>query len=199
MRFRKQLLSLAASFLVVGFLAQPLLAADKYEIDSVHSNIGFSVKHLMVSTVLGHFNDYTGAIEFDKSDDAAFKADVTIQTQSIDTNNENRDKHLRNADFFDAEKYPTITFQSKKLTAAGDGYEIVGDLTMHGVTKEITIPVTIAGPVKGPSGADVIGLSGTTTINRQDFGISWNKGLDSGGLVVEDNVKLIIDIEAHKK
>ena len=173
--------------------------AATYEIDPAHSSIGFSTKHLMVSNVLGSFGDYTGSVTYDPAAPAFFSAEATIQTKSINTNIPDRDNHLRSADFFDVEKFPTITFKSKQLIQEGTNWVLVGDLTIKGVTKEVRIPTTISGPVKGMKGDQVIGLSGETTINRQDFGVSWNKTLDQGGVVVDDNVKLIINIEAHKK
>lgn len=180
-------------------LASAASAADRYDIDLVHSSMGFGVKHLTVSTVMGSFNDYTGYVEFDPNDPASFKSEVTIQANSIDTNNDKRDEHLRGADFFDVEKFPTITFTSKKLEKNGDTYVLTGDLTMKGVTKEISIPVGIIGPVNSPMGDTVIGLAGSTVINRQDFGVNWNKSLDNGGLMVDNDVKITIEIEAHKK
>lgn len=189
-------------FVLVGlsvFLFSGMLYAAPYEIDTTHSNVGFAVKHLMVSTVQGNFTDYTGTIEFDKDNLSGFKADVTIQAKSINTQLEARDNHLRTSDFFDIENHPMIIFKSTKIVSQGDGYEITGDLTIRGVTKEITIPLTIEGPVQSPFGAEVIGLSGEAQINRQDFGVSWNKQMDSGGLIVSDNVKIVINIEAGKK
>ena len=175
-------------------------AADVYTIDKVHSRIGFAVRHLMVSLTNGAFSDYAGAIQFDPNDHSAFNAEVTIVAESINTNNADRDKHLKSADFLDAATFPVIIFKGKKLTSkTADQYEISGDLTIHGVTKEITIHDTISGPVQSPYGAQVIGLSGQTTINRQDFGVSWNKLMDQGGLMVDNMVKISIDIEADKK
>ena len=174
-------------------------ATETYQIDRAHSSLGFAVKHLTVGTVNGEFTDYFGTIQFDKADPAVFAAEVNIKTASIDTRQKQRDDHLRGADFFDAEKFPVVSFKSKKLTAQGNTYLLTGDLMMHGVTKEISIPLTISGPVKSPMGGEVIGLSAETTINRQDFGVSWNKALDSGGYVVGDEVKISVNIEAHKK
>ena len=148
----------------------------------------------------GQFDDYAGTIEFDPADAKSFKADATIQVTSINTHVDGRDKHLRSADFFDAEKFPTITFQATQLEAkGGENYNITGSLTIRGVTKTIVIPSTISGPVKSPFGASVIGLSGEAEINRQDFGVSWSKAMDNGGLVVGDIVKLKINIEAKKE
>jgi len=206
---------------VVGIvLAGQVWAADTYTIDPAHSTMGFSVRHMMVSTVIGAFDDYQGAITYAPADPAAFKADVTIQAKSIDTRQPKRDDHLRSPDFFDVEKYPAITFVSKNLAnryyKPGSGPQpgianpdtgfyspmvemtLVGDLTIKGITKEVSIPVTISGPVQG-MGGPLIGLSGSLIINRQDYGINWNKALDNGGLAVSDEVKVDVNIEAHKK
>ncbi len=185
---------------MIGVLAMAgVAAADIYNIDTAHSTIGFDIKHLMVGTTSGSFNDYQGTIEYDPANVAATKIDATIQAASIDTRNADRDNHLRSADFFDTANYAVITFKSTKVEASGDGYVITGDLTMHGVTKEISIPVSIGGPVQSPFGSWAIGISGKTKINRQDFGIAWNKTLDQGGVVVGDEVVVIVNVEAHKK
>ena len=185
----------------VLFFAGPFLntafSASTYTIDPVHSTIGFAVKHLMVSTVRGEFKEYTGQIQFDPQNLNAFRANLVIEVQSIDTNNQKRDDHLRSSDFFDAPNHPQIIFAGKGIVSQNGGYEILGDLTIRGVTKKIRIPATIAGPVEGPAGSKVIGISAETAINRQDFGVSWNKALDQGGWVVDNDVRLIIDIEAH--
>ena len=170
------------------------IAADVYTIDPVHSTLGFSVRHMMVSETLGSFGQFEGDIVVEPSDISASKTQVTIQAASIDTRQDKRDAHLRGADFFDVEKFPTITFVSKAITKSGEGYIITGDLTMKGVTKEVAIPVTITGPV-----GSVIGLAGSFTLNRQDYGITYNKTLDQGGLAVSNDVKVNINIEAKKK
>ncbi|MCA9401615.1 MAG: polyisoprenoid-binding protein [Candidatus Omnitrophica bacterium] len=170
-----------------------------YEIDGTHSTLGFAVKHLQVGTTRGGFNDYKGSISFDPDNYDAFKADVTIKASSIDTDLEARDNHLKSDDFFAVETYPAITFTSDRLEQRGEGTVIVGDLTIKGITKTLTIPVQISGPVKSPFGSSVIGITGQTFINRQDFNITWNKSMDSGGYVVGDEVNLIIEIEAHHK
>lgn len=191
---------LVVSFLV-GALALPLRAhaADEYAIDKAHSALGFSVTHLMVSKVPGQFNEYDGKVIFDANDLAASKIDVTIQTASIDTNVEKRDGHLKTADFFDAAQFATITFISKSIAKEGDQYKITGDLTLKGVTKEISFSATIAGPVKTPSGDMAIGVEASFKLNRQDYGITWNKTLDNGGFMVSDEVNVNISVEAHKK
>ncbi len=183
--------------LAVGLLfAGRVFAADVYSIDPAHSTIGFSVKHLVVGTTTGAFGDYQGNIEYDPAKPGApFHAEATIQSKSINTNNAKRDEHLSGPDFFDVAKFPTITFTSKSF----NGTTLVGDLTIKGVTKEVSIPVTVEGPVKGMGGDDVIGLSGQLTINRQDYGVTWNKTLDAGGLAVGNDVVVTVNLEAHKK
>ncbi|MBF0489699.1 MAG: YceI family protein [Candidatus Omnitrophica bacterium] len=188
---RKEILGLV---LALGCVSTVVLAADSYKIDLVHSNVSFSVKHMMVSNVSGSFEKYDGQIMFDDKDLASSKVSVTIDPSSINTRNEKRDGHLKSPDFFDAVKFPAITFVSKKITATN----MIGDLTIKGVTKEITVPATISGPVKGMMGSDVIGINATFTLNRQDYGITWNKTLDQGGLAVSNDVLVNISIEADK-
>ncbi len=185
------LMALAVSFVLSG----KVFAADVYDIDASHSTIGFAVKHLVVGTTSGFFGDYAGTITYDPKDLSSFKAEATIQSKSINTSNEKRDEHLSGTDFFDVVKFPTLTFVSKSF----DGTTLIGDLTIKGVTKEVSIPLSVAGPVKGMMGDDVIGLSGQLTINRQDYGVNWNKTLDAGGLAVGNEVMITINLEAHKK
>lgn len=173
--------------------------AVSYNIDASHSTFGFAVKHMAVGTTRGSFTTVEGAISYNPEDYSNFEAIVTIDANSIDTKNEGRDKHLRSADFFDTEQFPEITFYSTRLEKRGEGAVIIGNLTMKGVTKELTIPVEFSGPVKSPYGADVIGIAGQIRINRQDYGISFSKTLDNGGLMVADMVDVIIEIEANHK
>ena len=170
-----------------------------YVIDNAHSQIGFSVKHMMISMTKGFFGDYAGTLSYDPKDSASFKAEVTIQTKSINTNNEKRDEHLRSPDFFDAAQFPTITFTNTALTGKDGKYTLRGKLAMHGVTQDVSFPVEIAGPINSPMGGTAIGLTGQLTINRQDFGIKYNKTLDNGGLAISDDVVINVDLEAHKK
>lgn len=179
--------------------SQAFAQAPVYTIDTAHASIGFSVKHMMISTTTGVFKDFAGTIAFDPADLSSSKVDVTIQAKSIDTHQEKRDEHLRNADFFDVEKFPTITFVSKSLGGTNGAYALVGDLTMKGVTKEVTIPITIVGPVKGAMGGNVIGLSGQFILNRQDYGVTYNKTLDAGGLAVGNDVTVNVNLEAVQK
>ena len=193
---KRTLLALAAAIAV----AAPA-AAQTWDIDTAHSSAQFSVKHLMVSTVRGDFGKTTGTIEFDGKNVAGIKVNATIDATTINTRNEGRDKHLKSADFFDVEKFPTITFTSKSVAAAGAGkFKVTGDLTMRGVTKQVVLDVE--GPsaeIKGTRGETRIGATATTTINRQDFGVSWSRALDSGGVVVSDQVQITIDLELIKK
>ena len=184
--------------LCVMLVGSNVFAQSVYKIDGVHSNIGFSVKHLMISTTRGEFTDYAGEIQFNSEDLSSFSIDIVIEAKSINTRNEKRDGHLMGKEFFDVEKYPTLSFKGRQLVKSGDGYDLTGDLTIKAVTKGITIPVTIAGPIQRKAG-EAIGLSGEIIINRQDYGVSWSKTMDQGGFMVADNVKIIIELEANKK
>ncbi|VAW13435.1 hypothetical protein MNBD_BACTEROID05-569 [hydrothermal vent metagenome] len=184
--------------LVLLLIAPVRVFAEVYAIDAPHSTIGFAVKHLVVSTTKGDFTDYAGSIEFDSGNLESFRAQMIIQAKSIDTNNQKRDAHLRKAEFLDVEQYPTIQFESSSLVKSDSGFQLRGNFTIRGVTKKVSIPVEIAGPVKSPlDGSKVIGLSGEFIINRQDYGVDWSKQMDKGGLVVADNVRIIIELEAH--
>lgn len=171
--------------------------AGTYEVDKVHSSINFSVMHLMVSKVTGAFNDYDARINFDPNNLAGSSIAATVKAASIDTRSADRDKHLKSADFFDAEKFPEITFKVSAITGSGGQYLLTGDLSIHGVTKNVAIPATILGPVKSPYGFDALGITGQFKLNRKDYGIAWNKALDSGGVMVGDDVEVAISIEAH--
>lgn len=185
--------------LVAGVLCSSMVSADEYSIDKAHSTVGFSAKHLMVSKTNGMFKEYDGAITFDPNDLAASKIEMTVQAASIDTRNEQRDGHLKSPDFLDAEKFPTLTFVTKSIAKEGEVYNLTGDLTIKGVTKEITIPAEISGPVNSPMGGTAIGIAANFKINRQDYGVSFNKTMDNGGFVVSDDVTIDVTIEAYKK
>jgi polyisoprenoid-binding protein YceI len=173
-------------------------AQDSYTIDPVHSSIGFKVKHMMVSDVKGSFDTYSGTIALDPKNIENSSVEITIESASISTRNEKRDGHLKSPDFFDVEKNPTLTFKSKKVAKKGEGWVAIGDLTIRGVTKEIELPFTLTGPVS-VGNASIIGVSASTEINRQDFGVSWNKTLDAGGVVVSDKVRIELEVEAKKQ
>jgi len=187
--------ALAVSLL---FAALPLLA-ETYNVDKNHSEATFKIRHLM-SKVSGKFDDFAGSVTTDGKDAAASSVQFTIKTTSIDTANESRDKDLKSGNFFDVEKYPEITFKSTaiKPTAKKNVYDVTGDLTMHGVTKKVTLPVEFLGFGKDPWGGERAGFSLSTTLNRKDYGINWNKALDNGGYLLGDDVDISVNIEAVK-
>jgi len=168
-----------------------------WTIDAAHSEVGFAVRHLMISTVKGRFADVKGAVEF--ADNADPKLDVTIGVASIDTREGKRDAHLRSADFFDAEKYPEIRFVSTKAVRADGGWKITGNLTMHGVTKPVTLDVTEEGTGRDPWGNERMGFSALGKLDRREFGLTWNAALETGGVLVGDEIKLSIDAELVKQ
>lgn len=168
-----------------------------YEIDPAHSSVHFSVRHLMVSNVRGEFTKVTGTIRFDSDNPAASSVEAAIDASSINTREAQRDTHLKSADFLDSDKFPTITFRSKHIEPREGGGTVTGDLTIHGVTREITLTVEDLTPeVQDPWGKRRIGASATTKLNRKDFGVAWNAALETGGLVVGDEVKVNIEVEA---
>jgi polyisoprenoid-binding protein YceI len=174
--------------------------ADDWEIDPSHTAVQFSVRHMMISTVRGQFDKCAGKISANGSDPSSVKIDVTIDASSVNTRVAMRDHHLISPDFLDIGKYPTITFKSKKVEAAGaDKWKVTGDLTLHGVTKEVVLDVS--GPtaqITDPMGNKRVGASATTSISRKDFGLVWNKLVEGGGAVVSDEVDIEIDVEAVK-
>lgn len=179
-------------------LAVTVGAADTYTFDKAHSDVSFQIRHF-VSKVRGRFTDFDGTIVVDRAKPEASSVDFAIKATSIDTDNENRDKDLRSANFFEVEKFPDITFKSTKVTAKGqDRYDVTGNLTMHGVTKEITLPVAFMGIVNTGRG-EKAGFETSTTLNRKDFGITWNRVLDAGGTTLGDDVVVSINVEANKK
>ncbi len=187
------------SFIFSLLLAAFSFAADTYDIDPIHTNVGFSVKHLVISNVHGKFKDFSGVIVLDNKDSGQSSVNGTIKAASIDTGNSDRDKHLKSPDFFDAEKFPEITFKSTKVEKKGSAYQVTGNLTIRGVTKEVTFPAEVSGPVKDPWGNQKLGVEFALKINRQEFGLAWNKALETGGFVVGDEVKIEISAEAGLK
>lgn len=190
-----RMLSVLASLVLS---ASSALAADVYTVDKVHSEAGFQVRHLM-SKVRGRFAEFAGTVSVDAARPDASSVEFTIKAASIDTSNADRDAHLRSADFFDVRTYPEITFKSSRIAAKGqDRYDVAGTLTLHGVSKEITLPVAFLGFAKDPWGGERAGFETTVTLNRKDFGIVWNKALDTGSLVLGDEVSVSISLEAIK-
>lgn len=183
-------------------LLSPLSAlAATYNLDPFHSTIQFKVKHLMITNVTGVFEKFKGSVVIDENDISKSKVDVSIEMASLNTNIAKRDEHLRSPDFFDVAKYPTMTFVSTKVEKAGaDRLNVTGNLTIKGVTKPVTLNVEgPTGEIKSPQGDMRRGASATTSINRQDFGVSWNKKLDGGGIVVSDDVYISIDTELTRQ
>jgi polyisoprenoid-binding protein YceI len=176
----------------------PLLSfSAEWKVDPNHSTAGFAVRHMMVSTVRGSFSGIKGTVEYDPANLDASKANLTIDATTVDTRNENRDKDLRSAKFFDVEKYPTITFVSKRVIPQGQGkFQLVGDMSMHGVTKEVIFAVEgPMPPVKDAKGNLHSGATATAKINRKDFGLTWSGPLEGGGVTVSDEVELTVEIE----
>jgi polyisoprenoid-binding protein YceI len=169
-----------------------------WNLDTAHTRLGFSAKHAMVTTVRGAFEDFEGNLTLDGENPAASSATVTIQAASFDSGNEQRDGHVRGADFLDVENYPTLTFRSSEVRTAGDEFVLVGDLTIRGTSRPVQIAVELEGVEKDPWGNQRIGFSGETTISRKDFGLTWNVPLDGGGLLVSDKVKITLDVSAVK-
>lgn len=191
-----------ASISTIIALALPAFAfASTWTIDPDHSNVGFKVRHLMVSNVKGGFDKHTGTVDINDKDITKSKVEVSVDTNSINTNVQKRDEHLRSADFFDVAKFPTMTFFSKKVAKSGkDKLKITGDLTLHGVTKQVVLDVE--GPSKeskDPWGNIRKGATATTKINRKDFGLVWNAALETGGVVVGEEITITLEIEMIKK
>lgn len=171
-----------------------------WEIDPSHSDATFSVKHMMFSTVRGHFNVLSGKLDIDEEHPENSWVEAQVDVTSVDTRSEQRDGHLRSPDFFDAEKYPTLTFKSTKVErVSGDQYRVLGDLTMHGVTKPVVFNAEYHGQGKNPWGMQVAGLSAKTKINRKEWGLNWNAPLETGGVLVSEDVNIEIDLEAINK
>ncbi len=189
--------AVTAASVVLAFASAA--TAEKWEIDIPHSSIGFSVRHMVVTKTHGKFNDFAGHIEFDGKNVEKGSVEITAQAASIDTDNEKRDNHLKSPDFFDAEKFPAVTFKSKKVVkGSGSEFKLIGDLTIKDVTKEVTFDCEFNGLINDPMGNTRAGFSATAKINRQDFNVKWSQKLDTGGLVVSDEVQIAIEIEAIK-
>ena len=192
-------------FLKLGMLAglaaalalPPSAGTTTYQIDPRHSSAGFGVTHLMISTVRGEFHGVTGTVVVDDMDISKSSVNVTIDATTVDTREPDRDKHLKSEAFFDVAKHPTITFQSTKVERNADGtLKVIGDLTIRGVTKTAVLTASLPKtPIKDPWGLQRTATSATTKINRQDFGVAWNQKLDSGGVVVGDDVNVTLDVE----
>ena len=195
---RRRMLLAAA---VMCLAAPELVLAAPWQFDPAHTGVHFKVRHLMVSSVRGDFEKVTGKIVYDEADVTKSSADITIDAASINTRVAKRDEDLRSPNFLDVAKYPTITFKSKRVDRVGNGtLKMTGDLTIHGVTKEVVLDVEGPTPaIKDPWGNIRVGGQATTKISRKDFGLVWNKTLDTGGVVVGDEVEITIDVEIFRK
>ncbi|HET7293109.1 MAG TPA: YceI family protein [Vicinamibacteria bacterium] len=187
------------SALALAF-AVPAGAADAFLVDKAHSEVTFQVTHLGISKVRGKFREFDGQFQLDAAKPEASTVQFTIKTASVDTGNENRDADLRSGEgFFEVEKHPTITFKSTRVQPKGkDAYDVTGEFTMHGVTRTLTLPVRVAGPITDHRGATKYGFETETTLNRKDYGLTWHNVMDTGGLVVSDEVKVAIQLEVSK-
>ena len=194
--YLRRFLVLAA---VTAMGAGSAAAADTYTIDTAHSNVTFEIRHLM-SKVNGTFDDFGGTFLIDLDDPSASKVEFTIDAASINTRNEKRDEHLRSADFFDVANHPTITFTSTEVVKTeGNRYEVHGNLTMHGVTRKVVLPVTFLGEVVDPWGNTKTGFEVETELDRKDYDIVWNKTLETGGMILGDEVEIEINLQMAKQ
>jgi polyisoprenoid-binding protein YceI len=168
-----------------------------WTLDTAHSGIAFSVRHMVVAKVRGRFASWSGKVELDEADLTRSQLDVEIDARSIDTGNAQRDEHLRSADFLDVEQFPTLRFVSRKIeNVAADRFQVIGDLTLHGVTREVTLAVERGGQAKDPWGNRRAGFSATASLSRSDFGLLWNQALETGGVLVADRIDIELDVQA---
>ena len=192
-----RIVTLGVAAVLMGTTAQAL---DTYKVDPAHSSINFSIDHMVINTVHGRFRQFEGSITVDSDNGNALKgASGTIQAKSIDTDIERRDNHLRSSDFFDVEKFPTITFESTEIKKDGSDQVLVGKFNMHGVTKDVSLPFKLKGPIKGPLGNTIVGLEVNAKLNRKDYGLTWNKAIEAGGVMVGEDVTIQINAELVKQ
>ncbi|MCB9709061.1 MAG: YceI family protein [Myxococcales bacterium] len=184
--------------LLIFWLIPVVALAEAWKIDPDHSSAGFAVRHLMVTTVRGTIQGIKGKVDLDEKKPTASMVDVTLDTATLSTQNKKRDEHLKGPDFLDVKKYPTIRFVSTKITKAGKDWKVTGDLTIRGVTKPVTLKAQVTEAVASPFGTTVRGVEATTTIKRSAFGMTWNKSLDKGGVLVGDDVEIQINLELQK-
>lgn len=173
---------------------------SKWNIDPAHSSVSFSIKHMMIAKVHGTFEKFEGSLNFDPANPKGAEVEVTIDAASINTRVSQRDNHLRSADFFDVERYPALTFKSKRIDGSGNELKVIGNLTIHGITKEVVL--NVEGPtaeLKDPYGVTKIGASATAKINRKDFGLTWNAAIESGGVLVGDEVSITLEMQFAKQ
>mgnify|MGYP001815385928 FL=1 len=191
----KKIITISAAMIFVAQIA----AAATYQIDPVHSQVEFTVDHLVVFKVNGAFNEYQGEIVADSASNSLTSAKAEIKVASIDTREPKRDGHLLSPDFFDAENHPLMTFTSRRVEGSGDDITVVGDLTIRGTTKEVTLKGSYRGENTDPWGNVRAGFSASTVINRHDYGLSWNKALETGGFVVGDDVTIRLEVQGVRQ
>ena len=188
------------SLLVMGLLLMAVGAnAATYALDASHSSISFKVRHMMVSKVTGSFTGFTGSMEFAEGETGTWTVETAIDMATVDTNDEKRDEHLRSPDFFNVDAFPEMTFKSTGVKADGDDYVLTGALTLMGVTKPVELALEFNGVIEDPWGNTRAGFSADGKIDRRDFGMSWNKSMDKGGIVVGNDVSISLEIEAIKQ
>ncbi len=175
------------------------MATTQWQFDTAHANIGFSVRHMMVSKVRGHFTKWSGQFEFNDQDPTQSRASVEIDVNSIDTNEPQRDAHLKSPDFFDAANFPVMTFRSSRIDRHGDGYRVVGDLTIRGTTRPVVLDAELEGMIVDMQGNDRAGFSARTQIDRKEFGLHWNMLLEAGGFAVGDSIDIYLEFEAVRQ
>ena len=188
-----------SAVLLLILMTASLSTAATFAIDPVHSSIGFKIKHMVISKVRGSFGQFEGIIEFDEVDPALGSVSATITMDSIDTGDQKRDEHLRDADFFNTAEFPTMTFSSKEITKDGDDWQLKGNLTLHGVTRPVALKLEYNGSVDDPWGNHRVGFAAEGKIDRRDYGISWNNTLDKGGLALGNDVTIQLEIEAIRQ
>lgn len=174
------------------------MALQKFDFDVSHSNVAFTARHLMFTKVRGQFALWSGSLELDLADLTKSKVSAEIDAKSIDTHEEKRDGHLRSADFFDVENHPKLTFASKRVEKKGDGYLLVGDLTIRGITREIALDTEFHGTQTDPWGGERVGFTAAGKVQRKDFGLNWNVALEAGGVLVGETVEITLEIQAKK-
>jgi len=192
-------LKLATLALLTALMLPTAAFADvtAWAVDEAHTTVEFKVRHFFTQ-VPGRFNDFSGTIHYDPEDVSSSKVELTVQANSIYTNNDQRDTHLRSPDFFNVEKFPTLSFESTGVSGSGDDLQVTGNLTIHGVTKKVTVPVDFLGSMDTPMGTKA-GFATEFTIDRKDYGITWNRTLDQGGAILGDEVTIGINVEANKQ
>jgi len=201
-------LTVALTALAAFTAPSPLARADAalpfapgtYTVDKDHTEIGFRVRHLGITNVNGSFGDFDATLEYDPARRASLRSTATVRTRSVDTGNARRDEHLRSADFFDVARFPTMTFQSTAIrNVRGDRFQLAGNLTLHGVTRPVVLDAEVTGTARDPMGNERVAFEAETTIDREDFGLTWNQALEAGGLLVSKDVKILLEVQAVRQ